>query len=251
MDAMLRGYLGRMEYGGSTQVCLDTLRALQRQHLKKIPYENLDMLHKIPLKFDIDSLYEKIVIRRQGGVCYELNFLFEEMLRRMGFSVELLSGKVAGGSGGDFSHALLLVHLPEGKYIADVGFARGYLTPLQLTEGWQTDGRFDYRLRKEGHWEILERRKPGGEITEEYRFTLTPRRREEYREMCDFLCGSPDCKFTYMLVCCLELPEGRLTLRDDFLLMEYHSGKNDSIPVDSPEERNRLLRERFGLRERE
>lgn len=251
MDKLLSGYLERMAYIGDTTPNLDTLRALQRRHLEVIPYENLDILHRIPLKFGTDELWEKIVTRRRGGVCYELNFLFGDMLRLMGFQLDFLSGIVAGGSGGDFSHALLLVHLPEGDYIADVGYARGYLTPFKLHEtSWQSDSRALYRLRQEQEWYLLERQDSQKGPVEEYRFTLTPRQREEYREMCDFLCQSPKCKFTYMLVCSLELEQGRLTLRDEFTMMERADAEPEIRPVDSREETDRLLWELFGLKER-
>ena len=247
MDKLLDGFLERIEYRGSTDVSLDTLSAIQRQHLAVVPYENLDMLHRIPLAFETERLWDKIVARKRGGVCYELNFLLGDMLRRMGFNLDFLSGIVAGGAGGDFAHALLLVHLPEGDYITDVGFSRGYLAPLRLSAGWQNDGRFDYRLRQEGDWYLLERRHSEKGPVEEYRFTLTPRQREEYREMCDYLCGAPNCKFTYMLVCSRELPEGRLTLRDDFLMMEPIGGEAYTTPVEDRAETDRLLREKFGL----
>ena len=247
MDSMLRAYLERLRLAEVPQDGLELLRAVQRQSLAEIPYENLDILQGVPLRFGTDELAEKLLERRRGGVCYELNFRMEEVLRRLGLDTALLSGIVAGGAGGDFAHALVLAQLPQGRYIADAGFGRGYLRPLRLDEeDWQWDGRFRYRLRREGDWYLLEREKSDGTVTEEYRFTDTPRRREEYREMCDFLCASPQCKFTYMLVCSRELPEGRLTLRDDFLLMERPGQSPEAKPV-TEEERDRLLWERFRL----
>ena len=251
MDKQLAQYLERMNYRGDTAPSLATLRALQRSHLASIPYENLDVLHGVPLRFETDALFEKIVTRRRGGVCYELNFLLGDMLRRMGFDLEFLSGMVAGGSGGDFSHALLLIHLPQGDYIVDVGFAKGYLTPFRLYEtAWQSDGRDFYRLRAEGGWYLLEQRLPEGGAMEVYRFTLAPRRREEYRAMCDSLCASPKCKFTFMLVCSLETPEGRLVLQDRFCRLESYGGMRQTRPMSGREEIDRLLHDLYGLNER-
>ena len=146
---MVSEYLARIGYQGAVEVGLPALRGIQRSHLRQVPYENLDLLHRVPLSFDTQRLWDKIVAERRGGVCYELNFLLGDMLRKLGFRVDFLSGIVAGGAGGDFAHALLLVHLPEGDYISDVGFSRGYLMPLRLCGEWQNDGRWDYRLRRE------------------------------------------------------------------------------------------------------
>lgn len=246
---MVNRYLERIGFEGKVSVDLATLQKIQRKQLEMVPYENLDLLHRIPLSFETERLFDKLVTRRRGGVCYEQNFLMGDMLRRMGFTLDFLSGIVAGGAGGDFAHALLLVHLPEGDYIADAGFARGYLTPLRLSAAWQNDGRFRYRLIPEGEWYRLEREDWEIGPVEEYRFTLTPRRREEYREMCDFLCTSPKCKFTYMLVCSREVARGRLTLRDEFLMMEPIGESAYTEPVKSREETNRILWEKFGLNE--
>ena len=153
MDALVRTYLDRIGLRGPVKADLDTLRAVQRRALETIPFENLDILRGIPLRFGTEELADKVLTRRRGGVCYEQNFLLEEVLRRLGMDTALLSGYVIGGSQLAFSHALVLVRLPEGRYIADVGFGgRGTaLTPLALDTGeWQSDGRSRFRLRREG-----------------------------------------------------------------------------------------------------
>ena len=248
MDALVRTYLDRIGLAELPGDGLEALRAIQRRALAAIPFENLDILRGIPLRFGTEELADKVLTRRRGGVCFELNFLLEEVLRRLGMDTALLSGMVAGGSAGDFSHALVLVRLPQGRFIADVGFGRGYLTPLALDRtDWQWDGRSRWRLRREGTWDLLEEERADGSIVQIYRFTDAPRRREDYRDMCDALCSSPQCKFTRMLVCSRELPGGRLTLRDDFLRLERPSLPPETTPVNSPEERDRLLAERFSL----
>lgn len=49
---------------------------MQRAHLETVPFENLDILAgKVPLDLSEAGLFDKIVRRRRGGICYELNFL--------------------------------------------------------------------------------------------------------------------------------------------------------------------------------
>jgi N-hydroxyarylamine O-acetyltransferase len=43
---------------------------------------------------DTDALFDKIVRRRRGGFCYELNGLFAALLRELGFDATLKSAKV-------------------------------------------------------------------------------------------------------------------------------------------------------------
>jgi arylamine N-acetyltransferase len=54
------------------------------------------------VKQNTKALYDKIVRRRRGGFCYELNGLFAWLLRQLGFTVTLLSARVAQADG-DFS----------------------------------------------------------------------------------------------------------------------------------------------------
>ena len=54
----------------------ETLFRLQRAFLQAVPYENLDILAGIPLSLAEDALYDKLVTRRRGGYCFEINGFF-------------------------------------------------------------------------------------------------------------------------------------------------------------------------------
>jgi len=80
------------------------------------------------------DLLTKIVLRRRGGVCYELNGVFAALLRQVGFTVSLLSAEVARPDGSDtapFDHLALLVETEE-RWLGDVGFGDSFLLPLRL-----------------------------------------------------------------------------------------------------------------------
>src|ERR1700761_5800644 len=101
----VEGYLRRIEYDGPRDPSPMTLRDLHRQHLFTVPFENLDIPLGTPIRLDPDRLYQKIVVRRRGGFCYEPNGLFGELLTALGFRVHMLSARVrheAGGFGPEF-----------------------------------------------------------------------------------------------------------------------------------------------------
>ena len=128
----IEAYLDRIGYGGPRTPSLDTLRGLHRAHLLSVPFENLDVHARRPIILDRERLYDKIVRRRRGGFCYELNGLFAMLLGEMGFRVSLLSAGVAretGGFGPEFDHLALDVNL-EGEWLADVGFGESIPGPL-------------------------------------------------------------------------------------------------------------------------
>ena len=106
---------------------------MQRAHLETVPFENLDILAgKVPLDLSEAGLFDKIVRRRRGGICYELNFLYAAALHALGFDVELRGGRIYD-DGDEFDHVFLMVTDPDDPasdpWITDVGFAYNIAAP--------------------------------------------------------------------------------------------------------------------------
>ena len=49
------------------------LSDIMYQYAATVPYENVDILAGIPLSLTEEDLYDKIVVRRRGGYCFEVN----------------------------------------------------------------------------------------------------------------------------------------------------------------------------------
>ena len=96
-----------------------------------IAFENIDPLARRVPPLDLASVQRKLVTQRRGGYCYEQNTLFQGALLALGFRVTGLMARVRRGVPPHVmtprSHMLLLVDLPEGPHLADVGY--GALTP--------------------------------------------------------------------------------------------------------------------------
>jgi N-hydroxyarylamine O-acetyltransferase len=100
-------YLDRINYDGPLSPTAETLRLLQVAHLQAVPFENLSIHANEPIVLEDQALFEKIVRRRRGGFCYELNGLFAALLRELGFKVEMLSAGVANDKGVFGSHGIV------------------------------------------------------------------------------------------------------------------------------------------------
>ena len=74
-------YLERIGYRGSREPTVETLKRLHRAHMLTVPFENLDIPLGRPIVLSLPLLYDKIVRRRRGGFCYELNGLFAWLLQ--------------------------------------------------------------------------------------------------------------------------------------------------------------------------
>src|SRR5215470_823990 len=133
-DKTVAAYLDRIGTGRRPEVIdAAALRDLHRAHLLAVPFENLSIHLAEPISLDEDTLLGKIVTRRRGGFCYELNGAFALLLRALGADVVLAAARVhgAGSLGPPFDHLALLVRLPDGSgpWVADVGFGRHAVHP--------------------------------------------------------------------------------------------------------------------------
>lgn len=222
---------------------------LHLAHLYTVPFENLDIHLARPLSLHPAALFDKIVNRRRGGFCYELNGLFCELLRGLGFHVTMISAEVArqsGGFGPAFDHLALVVDLDE-PWLADVGFGNGFLQPLRLNQaGVQPQGDSAYRIVPDGNYRVLQRRDPGGDWIPQYRSKLQPHALADFAERCNFHQTSPDSHFTQGRICTLAIPEGRITISGRRLIVSEAAGRTE-CELTNEAEYAVTLRERFGV----
>ncbi|MFI5274350.1 MAG: arylamine N-acetyltransferase [Ktedonobacterales bacterium] len=238
----------------SLEPSLSLLRDLHLAHLLAVPFENLSIHYSEPITLRDAALYDKIVRRRRGGFCYELNGLFAWLLRQLGFTVTLLSAGVAQANGGfspEFDHMTLLVHhLDDADWLADVGFGDSFRQPLRLQPDVEQDGADGrrYRLRfgtADGSWLMQQYGESSG-WESQYRFVLQPHVMADFADRCHFHQTSPDSHFAQQRVCSLALPDGRITLSDRRLITTLH-GVRDERELASEDEYRDVLDERFGV----
>jgi N-hydroxyarylamine O-acetyltransferase len=249
----VKAYLERIGYAGALAPTAETLRALHVAHLLAVPFENLSIHAGEPIVLEDEALFEKIVVRRRGGFCYEDNGLFAALLRALGFDVSMLSAEVANAEGGyspPFAHMTLLVSL-EKRWLADVGFGDSFVEPLLLDErGEQRQGRHAYRVAPDGGERFVMSRRDdegGGGWKPQYRFTLRPHAYEDFEEMCRFHQTSPQSHFTRARLCSLATPGGRLTLSGMRFIETGADGARRERAVADEDEFAALLCERFGV----
>ena len=246
-----RAYLRRIGVTESLRADVRTLKRLHRQHLFTVPFENLSIHMGEPGSIDLVALYDKIVRRRRGGFCYELNGLFAELLRRLGYRVTLLSAGVAkdsGGFGPEYDHLLLLVELDR-RWMVDVGFGENFKSPLDLdATGPQVQGSKAYRILRRDEFHLLQERSGAGRWKDSYRFTLAPRELDNFDAMCRWHQTSPDSHFTRNRVCSLATALGRKTLTGMKLIETGRNGARRVRGVANDAEYRQLLREQFGVR---
>ena len=131
-------YLERINYSGDMSISYETLSQLVYCHFMSVPYENLDILNNIPLSLEIPDLYDKIVNRRRGGYCFELNALFNWLLNKIGFTTQQYFARFLLNKTCEIPmrrHSVMKTEINGAYYIADVGVGNEVpVRPLQLDE---------------------------------------------------------------------------------------------------------------------
>ena len=233
----IQRYLERINYTGSTAPTLDTLRALHLAHMCAVPFENLDIPRGRRIELDEGRLFDKIVTRRRGGFCYELNGLFAMLLSSLGYEVDRLAARVptADGSPGiPFDHLTLRVRL-DVPWLADVGFGDSFSEPLRIAEGLeqQQDG-VEYRIVPVGPDRRLLRLADGA-WTPHYQFALEGYQLSDFAGGCQYHQTSPDSPFTRRRICSLATPGGRVTLSDMRLIVTQGKDRTERLLASNAE----------------
>ena len=116
---------------------LELLRELQVAHLIAVPFDNLDVFHRRGADTDVAGSVAKIVERRRGGWCFELNGAFGWLLRELGFEVTYVSCRVHldSGWGPELDHCAVVVRLDGEPWFVDVGFGDACMVPVPLAAG--------------------------------------------------------------------------------------------------------------------
>ncbi|MEO8205980.1 MAG: arylamine N-acetyltransferase, partial [Chthoniobacterales bacterium] len=227
-------YLDRVGYRGALGATEETLFALHRAQVFSIPFENLDPLMGRSVHLEPEALVEKLIHRKRGGYCFELNGLFLLALQSLGYSTRSLAARVSIREGfySKRSHQITLIEGNNRRWIADVGFGgNGLLEPIPLEIGREVDQTLErfrimadeaygYRLEHvlKDQWRTL------------YAFSLDPYLAVDYQLMNYYTSQSPDSIFTRVPLCSIPKGKQRIILYGDELKIRDAEEKT-SVPV--------------------
>jgi len=250
-DALdLEAYLARIGYSSRLQPDHAVLEAIHLAHATHIPFENLDILLKRPIRLDLSSLQAKLVTGRRGGYCFEQNLLFSAVLQRLGFSVTQLAARVLYRNRRNLprTHMLLRVDVEGTSWLADVGFGiEGLLLPVPFG-GAREVHQFAWTYRAVeagGEWILQSLRNETW--TDLYSFSLEPCLAVDFEPANHYTATHPDSRFVRTLTAQLPTPEVRYMLRNRELVLDRGATVTRRVLADD-DELLAVLAEIFGLR---
>ena len=245
------GYFARIGYAGPRDPTLMVLRAIVAGHTAAIPFENLDVLAKRPVRLDLPALREKLVHHQRGGYCYEHNLLLLDVLLALGFRAGGLAARVhrsrPPGVTPPRSHMVLRVDLQEGSYLVDVGFGTALTAPLALEAGHEQKTPHEtFRLVPVGNEFDLQVRF-GETWTDLYRLSLQEQFPVDYEAPNWFTSTHPGSLFVRNLIVSRPGPRRRHTLFNDKFTIRHSDGSVERRKLQGPEELGNLLTHYFGI----
>lgn len=121
---------------------------------KTIPFENLSIIENRTSDISKDHLVNKILVNKEGGLCYELNSIFYLFLIENGFNAVLTTGVVYNNETQAYltlgrTHVTILLTHEGQTYVVDTGFGGNLpLKPVPLNGESVTSGNGEFRVKK-------------------------------------------------------------------------------------------------------
>lgn len=200
------------------------LRQLHLAHCTTVPYENLDMIRGVPTSLEADALYRKIVEEGRGGLCFELNGSFGNLLRALGYKVTDYAARYLRGESTIpmRRHRVMQVEATDGTWLCDVGIGEtAQRQPIEMVEGVSQEQFGEtYRLEREPElgWVLWDLHK--GQWRKFYSFTEEPQLEVDFIAP-NFYCEKhPDSPFNKDEMFAVKTLTGRKTL-DGHIFKEF------------------------------
>lgn len=118
-ERRVEAYLKRLAFDKPITCDRATLDALTFAHQCSIPFETVT-LHRSGRapSLEVDAIFDKVVTRRLGGYCFELNKIFEELLRALGFDARPALCRAVRGRDGrmPINHRGIMATTAEGVF---------------------------------------------------------------------------------------------------------------------------------------
>ncbi|MGK5638856.1 arylamine N-acetyltransferase family protein [Streptomyces sp. URMC 126] len=244
-DTTVTAYLDRISAPRPAGATLEGLRRLQERHLLSVPFENLGYHLGEDVHMD-ERVLDKVVGRRRGGGCYEVNPALALLLGSLGYQASIMPGRVwiRGELTPPLCHLALKVRAEGHDVLVDVGFGRNSRFPLSLeTDAEQTDphGRFRVRRADDGGTDVL---LDGSAL---YRVYDVPCTVADFGPTLWWYRTAPDSPFLQNLFCSMPTETGRVTLKEDqFTLVD--GDRREKRRITDPQELLETYEKWFGIK---
>jgi len=232
-ETTLDAYFARLAVPRPHTADAVNLHVLHRAHQMTVPFENLSIHLGEPIVLAEHDLMHKIVHRRRGGFCYELNGAMAILLETMGAQVRRVAARVYGDghTGPPFDHMALVVQGTDasGPWLIDVGFGSHSVYPLLYDSRHEQDdpaGRFLLVDTADGDVDVLKDGQP------QYRIEPRERSLADFGPTCWWQATSPASHFTRSTICSRLTKDGRVSISGRTLITTEGGARTETELAD-------------------
>jgi len=243
-------YLQRIKFTNEIVIDEDTLINLHEHHVFNVPFENIDIYYRRLFSLEIERIFEKVVLNFRGGFCYELNSIFDVLLRQIGFNSKIISARIIGDYGAlgpEYDHMSVFVECNNKKYLADVGFGHLFIRPLEIRSGIQSDGRNFFMIQEINTQDyVVSMSSDKINFYKKYRFNLREVSIENFVDICLEKQTNPSSYFVKNIICTKPTIQGRLTIKNGNLIEQKNGVRTEKLIRNEYELRTEL-RNKFDI----
>lgn len=249
-QAALDMYYARIGFHAEPRADVASLQQLHALHPLAIPFENLDSWLGLPVPLDPALVFDKLVVQKRGGYCFEHNQLFMQVLQAIGFEVRGLAARVLWNLPPEVvlprTHMTLRVEADNASWLADVGFGGLTMTgALRLdADAEQATPHELYRLRQDGQYTTVEAQ-VAGSWQALYRFSLEVQTPGDYEMANWYISTHPQSRFRSQLIASRADSNGRHALLDTRYNRHCLDRPSEQRIIESPDALRTLLAEVF------
>ena len=234
---------------------LESLDAIILAHQYNVPFENLDVHDDhLTISIFIEKIFDKIVVRKRGGYCFEMNSLFCHALDACGYQVFSCLARDASedGSVQPALHRLPIVTVENEQYICDVGYGR--VQPgcaLKLEDGFtRVDQNKTFLVenidKEEGKWRLSYRSNNNDEWVPNIEFKLNKMEEVDFLSVNFYCCSDPEIKFVTERIVNIRTENGSKSVFNDvFTITE--NGEKTITQIKDAEQLKQILSSHFGI----
>ena len=251
----LAKYFDRINLKCPVSCDLESLNSIILAHQYNVPFENLDIHDDhLPISISIEILFEKIVTRKRGGYCFELNSLFSRALDACGYEVFscLARDVLEDGSMFPAIHRLPIVTIDDTQYICDVGYGR--VQPgcaLKLEDGFTIiDNNKTFLVenidKEERIWRVSFMSTGKNEWEPNIDFTLSKIEEVDFLAPNFFCCTDSKIKFVTDRIVNIRTKSGSMSIYNDIFTIN-ENGEKTVTQIKDAEHLKQVLSSHFGI----
>ncbi|SOC11170.1 N-hydroxyarylamine O-acetyltransferase [Ureibacillus xyleni] len=258
MDDLNSLFRKRIGISANEEITFETLNYILEQTAQNIPFENLCIINNKTNDITRENMTNKILVKNEGGLCYELNSILYFFLIENGLNAHLVRGVVYDNVHHEYvalgrTHVTILLTHEKQTFLVDTGFGGNLpLKPVPLSGETVTSNNGKFRIKKvdSEHGDYcLEMKLKHKDTDWKIGYAFDSRELindvSQFNEIQTIIAEHPKSSFNKNPLITRLTPDGNITLTNSSFT-EWHNGTLTKVEIDDPAFKD-LLKKHFGL----